>query len=120
MLDVCERCVYSRVIRLKCAPGYLGMDKNKFRTEVRPYVTVVSYGEQSVAFDRLELDAWWEDHKSRNGRPGQDQNGDAICLIKERPALPKEMARGTSIKQSTEGGFAEVAKQARLQMQKTT
>lgn len=57
-----------RLIRLRDAPGYLGMDRNKFNAEVRPALTEVWLGPQSVAFDRLELDAWIDDYIVRNGR----------------------------------------------------
>jgi len=57
-----------RLIRLRDAPGYLGMDRNKFNAEVRPDLTEVRLGPQSVAFDRLELDAWIDDYIARNGR----------------------------------------------------
>ena len=50
-------------------PRYLGMDRNQFNAEVRPYLTEVPIGKQGIGFDRLELDAWFEDYKSRNGRP---------------------------------------------------
>lgn len=58
-----------RVLRPRDAPHYLGMDRNRFNTEVRPYLTTIRIGRQGVAFDRLELDAWWEQYQSRNGRP---------------------------------------------------
>ncbi len=57
-----------RVIRFRDAPAYLGMDRNRFNTEVRPYLTRIPIGQQAIAFDRLELDAWVEDYISRNGR----------------------------------------------------
>ena len=57
-----------RVIRLRDAPLYLGMDRNRFNAEVRPFVSEVRIGRQGIAFDRLELDAWWEHYKSRNER----------------------------------------------------
>jgi hypothetical protein len=44
------------------------MDRNRFNADVRPYVREVRIGRQGVAFDRLELDAWWEQYQSRNGR----------------------------------------------------
>jgi hypothetical protein len=47
-----------RLIRLRDAPFYLGMDRNRFNAEVRPFLTEIPIGEQGVAFDRLELDAW--------------------------------------------------------------
>ena len=62
-----------RLIRLRDAPFYLGMDRNRFNAEVRRQMTTIPIGRQGVAFDRLELDAWVEDHKSRNGRPAADR-----------------------------------------------
>ncbi len=50
--------VLPRFIRLRDAYFYLGMDRNRFNSEVRPYVTEVRIGTQGIAFDRLELDAW--------------------------------------------------------------
>ena len=57
-----------RFIRLRDAPLYLGMDRNRFNTEVRHDLTTIPIGQQGIAFDRLELDAWVEDYISRNGR----------------------------------------------------
>ncbi len=62
-----SRCLLPRFIRLRDAPFYLGMDRNRFNVEVRPYVTEIPIGEQGVTFDRLDLDAWADDYKSRNG-----------------------------------------------------
>src|SRR5271156_6288417 len=56
-----------RFIRLRDAPAYLGMDRNRFNREVRPLLTCIPIGIQGVAFDRLDLDAWADDYKSRNG-----------------------------------------------------
>jgi predicted DNA-binding transcriptional regulator AlpA len=47
-----------RLIRLRDAPFYLGMDKNRFCAEVRPHVVEIRIGKQGVAFDRFDLDAW--------------------------------------------------------------
>jgi len=63
------RLTAPRFIRLRDAPHYLGMDKNRFKREVRPYVTVIRIGRQGIAFDRIDLDAWADEHKSRNGCP---------------------------------------------------
>ena len=57
-----------RLIRFRDAPNYLGMDRNRFNAEVRPFLTNIPIGQQGLAFDRLELDAWVEDYISRNGR----------------------------------------------------
>ena len=58
-----------RLVRFRDAPYYVGMDRNRFNREVRPFITTIPIGRQGLAFDRLELDAWVEDYKSRNGRP---------------------------------------------------
>ena len=58
-----------RLVRLRDAPVYLGMDKNRFNRDVRPRVVAIPVGTQGIAFDRLDLDAWADDHKRRNGRP---------------------------------------------------
>jgi hypothetical protein len=47
-----------RIIRLRDAPSYLGMDKNRFCREVRPLLSAIPIGTQGVAFDRLDLDTW--------------------------------------------------------------
>ena len=60
--------ILPRVIRLRDAPGYLGMDKNRFGVEVRPYVREARIGERGIAFDRLELDAWVDTYFERNAR----------------------------------------------------
>ena len=57
-----------RLVRVRDAPPYLGMDRNRFNREVRPHLTNIPIGQQGIAFDRLELDAWVEDYISRNGR----------------------------------------------------
>jgi predicted DNA-binding transcriptional regulator AlpA len=57
-----------RLVRLRDAPAYLGMDRNRFNRAVRPHLTRIPIGHQGIAFDRLELDAWVEDYISRNGR----------------------------------------------------
>ena len=51
----------ARFIRLRDAPDYLGMDRNRFNAEVRPRLTEIPIGVQGVAFDRLDLDAWAEE-----------------------------------------------------------
>jgi hypothetical protein len=41
-----------RLIRLRDAPFYQGMDRNRFNAEVRPFLTEIPIGDQGVAFDR--------------------------------------------------------------------
>jgi hypothetical protein len=66
MLD--KQYILPRVIRLKDAPKYLGMDIHRFNSEVRPSVPQIAIGTQGIAFDRLDLDAWFEQYKSRSVR----------------------------------------------------
>ena len=46
-----------RVVRFRDAPSYLGMDRNRFNAEVRPFLTEVPIGTQGIGFDRLERPA---------------------------------------------------------------
>jgi len=50
--------IQPRLIRLVDAPAYLGINKNKFNSLVRPALSEVSLGKQTILFDRLEIDAW--------------------------------------------------------------
>jgi hypothetical protein len=51
-----------RFIRLRDAPSYLGMDKNRFNRDVRPLLPAIPIGTQGIAFDRLDLDSWADDY----------------------------------------------------------
>jgi len=62
-----------RFIRLRDAPAYLGMDRNRFNRLVRPNLVIVPIGKQGIAFDRLDLDDWADQYKSRNGRPAAER-----------------------------------------------
>jgi hypothetical protein len=73
-----------RIIRLRDAPAYLGMDKNRFNAEVRPCLHEQRMGKQGVAFDRLELDAWADRYFGGNGRSEQPEE-----LIGNVPNSPK-------------------------------
>ena len=65
-----------RLIRLRDCPSYMGMDRNRFNREVRPYLTEVPVGEQGIAFDRFDLDVWIDQYIARNGRPSNSLLGD--------------------------------------------
>lgn len=47
-----------RLVRLRDAPTYVGMDRHRFNDEVRPKLIEIPIGTQGIAFDRLDLDAW--------------------------------------------------------------
>jgi len=67
---------HPRFIRLKDAPFYLGMDRHKFNDKVRPYIIEMRDEGRGVRFDRLDLDKWADQYKSRNGRVGASIKGE--------------------------------------------
>src|SRR6476620_11469818 len=95
MSCLCDMQIKSRIIRFREAPRYLGMDRNRFNAEVRPNLTEIPIGRQGIGFDRLELDAWVDDYKFRNGRPGQSK-GDKSWDANDCPASSCGPAPGTS------------------------
>ncbi|MEO0618968.1 MAG: hypothetical protein AAFZ01_06775, partial [Pseudomonadota bacterium] len=99
-------------IRHRDAPAYVGMDRNRFNTEVRPYLTEVPIGAQGIAFDRLELDAWVDDYVTRNGRPAV--KGVTEWDAKECQASLSEAGSGTSTNTYAGGEFAKALEQLDL------
>jgi hypothetical protein len=93
-----------RLIRFRDAPRYLGMDRNRFNAEVRPYLVEIRIGKQGIAFDRLELDAWVEQYKSRNGCPAEP-NGEISWQERRHLASSDEAESGISTKGSAESAF---------------
>ena len=104
-----EGYLLPRIIRFRDAPRYLGMDRNRFNAEVRPNLTEVPIGIQGIGFDRLELDAWFEDYKSRNGRPAR--KGALTWDASEYPASSCGPASGMSTSASAGGEFARALEQ---------
>jgi predicted DNA-binding transcriptional regulator AlpA len=107
-----------RFLRLRDAPAYLGMDRNYFNGAVRPYLTEVPIGSQGVAFDRLELDAWAEEHKQRNGRPGRPKGGREWDARRYR-ASSGGTASGTSTNASAGVEFAKAVEQLGLKKRRS-
>ena len=101
--------IQPRIIRFRDAPFYLGMDRNRFNSEVRPYLTEVPIGTQGIGFDRLELDAWFEDYKSRNGRPAR--KGENTWDANKSPASSCGPGSGISTNASSGGEFAQALAQ---------
>src|SRR5262245_14591877 len=99
--------VTPRIVRFRDAPAYLGMDRGLFNAEVRPQLIEIPIGIQGIGFDRLELDAWMEDYKSRNGRPGRSK-GDTSWDARKSPASVSGPESGISTKSSLGGEFARV------------
>jgi hypothetical protein len=96
-----------RLIRLKHAPGYLGMDRNLFNETVRPYLTTLPIGRQGIAFDRLELDAWADHYKKVRGRAPEKE---ASWEKGESQVSPNAVGSGTSTSKLRDtGGFDKAA-----------
>ncbi len=93
------------------------MDRNRFNAQVRPYVSEVRIGSQGIAFDRLELDAWWEHCKSRNERrPKAFVLEDDICQKPtECQGSAVKVASGTS-KNAAKKRLADGSEKARAHL----
>ena len=85
-----------RLIRMRDAPSYLGMDRNKFNADVRPHLTEIPLGVQGIAFDRLDLDAWCDQYIARNGRAPEAKKGVTEWGTKECQASVVSTVSGTS------------------------
>src|SRR5688572_13601878 len=84
--------VQPRVIRHRDAPGYCGMDRNRFDAEVRPALTEIPIGDRGIAFDRLELDAWVEAYIAQRGRPSRARKGETPCELGQRGSSSSGMS----------------------------
>jgi hypothetical protein len=115
-----KSAILPRMIRLRDAPWYLGMDPNRFNAEVRPYLVEIPVGKQGIGFDRLDLDAWFEDYKSRNGRPGKTARGGKPWDAKLHRASSTEAAYGTYRKELEVKEFEKALEQAISRKRKST
>lgn len=109
--------IIPRLIRMRDAPFYLGMDKNRFSAEVRPFITEIRMGVQGIAFDRLDLDAWADQYKQRNGRLRTISKGETECQSAQ-PASRRKATSGTSTSRSgTTVDYVKVLAQLRSKKQ---
>ena len=98
--------IVPRLIRLRDAPIYLGMDRHRFNQDVRPNLMEIPIGTQGVAFDRLDLDAWVDDYIHCSGRPAVTRKRSLEQWDeKNRPVSSKEGSTGISIKRSLDAEF---------------
>ena len=104
--------ILPRLIRLRDASRYLGMDPNRFNAEVRPQLIEIPIGKQGIAFDRLDLDDWADEYKSRNGRPGKQRGGEKPWDAKRYQASSTGRGSGTSTRLSEEKEFAKALERA--------
>ena len=111
--------ILSRFVRLRDAPAYLGMDRHRFNVEVRPQLMEIPIGDQGISFDRVDLDAWADDYKTRNGRRAK---GEKPCRQskKERQVSSNVARRGTSTSGSAVADFAKALERATALKRKDT
>ncbi len=95
------------------------MDRNRFNNEVRPYLTNIPIGRQGIAFDRLELDAWADEYKACNGRPGRTRGGKTWDR-RERQASSNVVAFGTLRNRSEDDEFEKAVAQVTSAKQRRT
>ena len=110
-----------RLIRLRDAPTYLGMDRHRFNSDVRPNIREIPIGSKGVAFDRLDLDAWVDHYKRCSSRPATsnhrslevwDENGCQGSIDVKRS--------GTLTRKSSDIDFAKALELATLKKPKST
>ncbi|HAT4454804.1 TPA: hypothetical protein F8V28_08360 [Legionella pneumophila] len=110
-----------RLIRLRDAPTYVGMDRHRFNKDVRPNLVEIPMGIQGIAFDRLDLDAWVDDYIQCSGRPAvTKQRSLEQWDEKNRRVSSKEVTIGTSIRQSLDAEFEKALVRATSKKQKNT
>jgi hypothetical protein len=112
--------IQPRVIRLRDASTYLGMDKNRFDAEVRPHLIEIPIGSQGIGFDRLDLDDWFERYKEANGRPGRAMEGGNTWGRKSRQDCSSVGASGISRKSSEVVEFEKALERATSRKRKDT
>lgn len=96
-----------RLVRLRDAPTYVGMDRHRFNEQVRPGLIEIPIGTQGVAFDRLDLDAWVDDYKLCSGRPAAvERRSLELWDEKERQGFKSVAASGVLTKRSSDDDFA--------------
>ena len=91
-----------RILNQKQSAYYLGMSVNTFKDDVRPDLTPVLMEGRQIKYDRLDLDAWLDEYKSRNAL--SDTNGETQWQIRQDSTC--EARSGTLIKPSS-GGMSE-------------
>lgn len=99
--------IIPRLIRLRDAPVYLGMERHRFNEVVRPNLTEIPIGSQGIAFDRLDLDAWVDDYIQCSGRPAATkQRSLEKWGENERQEFTKKGTTGKLTKRSLDTDFA--------------
>ena len=119
--ETSKETILPRLIRFRDVGAYLGMDRNRFNREVRPYITQIPIGVHGIAFDRLDLDEWVEQYKHRSGRPAVVNLGsNKLWDAKYRQASVKEANTGISKNKSSDADFERALAQVALRRRSAT
>jgi hypothetical protein len=82
-----HEAVQPRLLRLRDAPRYLGMYKNRFNREVRPWVTVIPiHGSTSTNVETDILQLTWKEHG--HGNPQNSKTRRAAGDLAYQQSLP--------------------------------
>jgi len=96
------------------------MDKNRFNAEVHPHLTEFPIGNHGVGFDRLDLDAWVEEYKARNGRPGKALKEEGTWAKRSHQDCYGAASIGTSARSVVDSAFEKALVRATLKKPKNT
>ena len=111
--------IQARVIRLRDAPLYLGMKKDQFNRGVRPTLETISIGIRGIGFDRLDLDAWVDHHKS--SKVGSTlYRGDKVWQQENHQDSSNEEVSGELTKSCSEDVFAKALALVNSKRRKST
>ena len=110
-----------RLVRLRDAPAYLGMDRHRFNDQVRPKLIEIPIGTQGKAYDRLDLDAWVDDYKRCSGRPAASNGRSMDKWDENEHRVSTSVAKpGILTKRSSTVDFAKALVLATSKKQKST
>lgn len=109
-----------RVIRVKDAHRYLGMDKTTFAREIRPYLTLIKITNKSRGFERVDIDHAFDVYICGRCCPPKKPLpiGDNICESKQVSTLTPQVTAGSSTKKLKENAFANALSTAKSSAKK--
>lgn len=104
--------VLPKLIRLRDAPEYLGVNINFFNKHIRPALTELPLGQQMIAFFRDELDDWATAYKEEHGKkplnnvkwPKSNTSSSKIAKQKNEDAFNTALKK-SGVKVTKEGDF---------------
>ena len=102
-----------RFVRLRDAPFYFGMDRNRFCAEIRPHLDEYRIGIQGIAFCSDQMAAVAEAYKAEHMLKHAKKGGTIWPRKNHRVSL-REAKYGTSINPSSGSAFAKAVTRLNL------